>query len=208
MNTKALDGPDFELIRVRTSLIELVKSFFAKKPDGELIASWRGALSAMSTPGAPPPLVRAASELLQLLHTSELKDLRDEFYELFTDPFSKNHVITNVCYYLDGKNFGASFIRLKEILQDAALEKDSKASGSEDELPIVLDAYQQLIEFERKQNGLERGRELQSRLLKEILYPFSRSFKETLGANSRARFYRLAASLMEEVLNLETSLFP
>ena len=203
-----MDAPDFELIRIRTSLMELLKSFFSREPDGELIATWRGALPVLSSGGSSPSGLSAiAQRLISILESKDLQGLQDEYYELFVDPFGKHHVITNVCYYLDGRNFGESFVRLKEILTDGKLAKAHEAHGSEDELVVVLDAYQQFIEGERNRGALRHARMLERQLLSEILVPFSHLFEDVLLANPYAEFYAQCACLMRQVFEMEKILF-
>lgn len=199
--------PDFELIRTRLSLLELLKSFFAREPDGELIASWRGALPILRDESGIPGLAAHALDLILLLQELDLNAIKEEFHELFIDPFSESYVNTNTCYYIDGSNFGESFLRLREIMARAMIEKGPDAVGSEDELPIVLDTYQQLIECEKKTPEPDKIKELQKALLKEILQPFSIAFSRSLAENTRARFYESCAHLLREGLILEEMLF-
>ena len=206
---KEENHPDYQLIRIRSALMELLKSFFAQEPDAELLASWRGAASALKDQDSNPGFKSAAERLSSILSQSSLKEIQAEHYELFTDPFSPSHVHTNVCWYLDGRNFGPSFAVYKAILKDAGLEKGPEAQGSEDEISIVLDAYQQLIDAERRGNGNgeESARQLQARLLHKILLPFSEKFASVLEQNEKARLYRACAGLLHECMILEKALF-
>jgi TorA maturation chaperone TorD len=200
--------PDYQLIRIRSALLELLKSFFAVEPDPELLASWRGAAAALKEQETGPGLKATAEELSAILSGASLKEIQDEHYRLFVDPFSPDHVHTNVCWYIDGRNFGPSFAAYKKILQEAGIEKGPEAQGSEDEIAIVLDAYQQLIEAERGKGGdLEQARNLQSMLLSEILIPFTERFRKHMAENGTARLYRACADLLYHCLNLERALF-
>ncbi len=208
-NSHQAPGPDYRLIRIRSALLELLKSFFAMEPDPELLASWRGAAAALKEQETGPGLKATAEELSAILSGASLKEIQDEHYRLFVDPFSPDHVHTNVCWYIDGRNFGPSFAAYKKILQEAGIEKGPEAQGSEDEIAIVLDAYQQLIEAERKggTKDLEQARNLQAMLLSQILLPFTERFRKHLAENGAARFYRTCAELLYHCLGLERALF-
>ncbi len=206
-NNNAADAPDYQLIRIRAAVLELLKSFFLKEPDGEMLASWRGALTAMKEQDLEPGLSRAVGNLDQMLHKMDLAAIRDEYYELFVNPYSDDRVPTNACYHMDGKMFGESFVRLKEILAEAAIEKSKDAKGAEDEIPVLLDAYQALILREKRQDEIGSARHAQGLLLNEILLPFSERFASALAGNPRAIFYHGCADFMVHCLGLERALF-
>ena len=95
---------DKDLILVRLRFIDLMKSFFISQPDAERLSRWRGTFAALVKDQVTPEIDSSARELNKQLTSKKLEDLQDEYYALFTDPFSENHINMMASHYIDGRN--------------------------------------------------------------------------------------------------------
>ncbi|MBW1635140.1 MAG: molecular chaperone TorD family protein [Deltaproteobacteria bacterium] len=195
-----------DLLRVRLRFLDLSKSFFFGEPDAEKISRWRGTFSALVQEQVSPRFDRVVKELSDALSVKSLKELQDEYYSLFVDPFDGDPVNTNASFYLDGRSFGQSLVEIRGLLNDAGLQKDESVTDPEDSLVVMLDSFASLVEEEKK-NGGEAVKQLQARLLTEFLDPFSVKFCEALEENKEADFFAICGRFLNEYLDLERSLF-
>ncbi len=194
-----------DLFRVRLRFLDLCKSFFLGKPDGEKISRWRGTFSALALEPVSPVFDRVVKELSDALNVKSLKELQDEFYSLFVDPFDGDPVNTNASFYFDGRSFGQSLVSIRDLLNDAGIQKVDSVTEPEDSLVIMLDSFASLVE-EEKTNGGEAVKGLQSRLLTEFLRPFSEKFCESLEKNQSAEFFAICGRFLNEYLDMERGL--
>lgn len=194
-----------DLLRVRLRFLDLSKSFFLGEPDAEKISRWRGTFSALVQEQVSPGFDRVVKELSDALSVKSLKELQDEYYNLFVDPFDGAPVNTNASFYFDGRSFGQSLVEIRGLLNDAGLQKDESVTDPEDSLVVMLDSFASLVE-EEKINGGETVKQLQGRLLTEFLDPFSEKFCQALEVNQNADFFRLCGRFLNEYLDLERGL--
>jgi len=194
-----------DLFRVRLRFLDLSKSFFQGEPDAEKISRWRGTFSALIQEQISPGFDRVVKELSNALSVKSLKELQDEFYTLFVNPFDGDLVNTGASFYLDGRNFGQSLVEIRGLLADAGLQKSESVIDPEDSLIVMLDSFASLIE-EEKANGGEAIRQLQGRLFTEFLQPFSEKFYKALEENQEADFFSLCGRFLNEYLDLERGL--
>jgi len=194
-----------DLLRVRLRFLDLSKSFFLGEPDAEKISRWRGTFSALVQEQVSPGFDRVVKELSDALSVKSLKELQDEYYNLFVDPFDGAPVNTNASFYFDGRSFGQSLVEIRGLLNDAGLQKDESVTDPEDSLVVMLDSFVSLVE-EEKINGGETVKQLQGRLLTEFLDPFSKNFCQALEGNQNADFFRLCGRFLNEYLDLERGL--
>jgi len=199
------DSNNREIFRVRLLFVDLLKSFYQSEPDSERMSRWRGTFSALAKEQVSPLFDSAVMELHGQLNEMSLTDIQREYYELFTNPFSKSQVNTLASYYLDGRSFGESLVELRSLLAEAKLEREEGVVDSEDSLPMLLDIFARLIE-EEKNTDSDTIRQLQGRLLRDYLEPFSKQFSEAVNGAEVAKFYRSCCRLLCGYLDLEKSL--
>ena len=144
---------DKELIRTRLRFLDVIKSFFMDEPDAERLSRWRGFIAALSDEPVNPLMDAAVKELGRLLSEISLEDIRDEYYELFINPFSSDMVQTNLSHYLDGQAFGQTLVNFRGFMMEAGLVKNEDIDDTEDSLVFMLDILRALIEEEK--NDLE-----------------------------------------------------
>ena len=195
-----------DLLRIRLRFVDLSKSFFLGEPDAEKISRWRGTFSALGQKQVSPGFDRTVKELSDALNLSNLKDLQDEYYSLFIDPFDGTPVNTCASYYFDGRNFGQSLVDIRGLMSEAGLQKDESVTEPEDSLVVVLDSFASLLE-EEKPAGSESGKQLQGRLFSEFLYPLSYKVLEALEENKKAQFFAVCGRFLTEYLELERGFF-
>jgi len=199
------DASEREVLRTRLRFVDLIKSFFQTEPDAEKMSRWRGIFSALSKEQVNPVFDAAVRDICRRLGEGTLAEIRNEYYQLFTDPFSDNQVNIMASYYLDGRSFGRTLVSLRSFLAEAGLAREEGVADSEDSLPVLLDILASLIE-EEKTSGGEEARRLQSRLLSEYLEPFAEKFAAAVEAAHAARFYRPCCRLLCGYLDLEKEL--
>ncbi|MCF6188768.1 MAG: molecular chaperone TorD family protein [Desulfobulbaceae bacterium] len=197
---------DRDLILVRLRFLDLLKSFFVEEPDAERMSRWRGIFAALTKERINRQLDDAIEKLAESLNKKDLQDLRDEYYALFTDPYSRQLLPLNAAYYLDGKSFGPSLVDYRELLKQARLIKDRSITEPEDSLPLMLDTLIALIE-EEKQGGGEQTRELQTQLVEHFLIPTTVKLLTAVENNSKADFYCSCIEFLKAYLDLEKGLF-
>ncbi len=189
-----------QLIRIRLRLLDLLKSFFADEPDAERMSRWRGIFAALSESRIQPELDAGVRQLQHLLEDRKLEDLKEEYYALFVDPYNEQPVELSASHYLDGKSFGPSLVRYRQLFKDARLVKEIDVTEPEDHLVLMLDALATLIEEEAEH---EEAKKQQAVLITDFLQPTARAMKEQLAANTQADFYLSCAVFLNGYLDLE-----
>lgn len=194
-----------DLFRVRLRFLDLSKSFFQGEPDAEKISRWRGTFSSLIQEQVSPGFDRTVRELSDKLSSKSLKELKEEYYNLFIDPFDGTPVNTCASFYFDGRSFGQSLVEIRDLFHEAGLQKGESVVEPEDSLVVMLDCFASLVE-EEKINGGDNVKQLQSRLFTEFLYPFSNKFSEALANNAAADFFAVCSRFLHEYLELERGL--
>lgn len=194
---------DKDLILVRLRFIDLMKSFFISQPDAERLSRWRGTFAALIKDQVSPEIDSAARELNDQLTSKKLEDLQDEYYALFTDPFSENHLNMMASHYIDGRNYGNTLIDLRQFLHESAIQVDNSLNDSEDSLLVMLDILATLVEQEK--NG-ENTSFKQSDLVNNFLLPVIDHLSKSAAENQSAHFFDGCIRFCKGYLNLEKSL--
>jgi len=197
---------DRDLLLVRLRFLDLLKSFFVDEPDAERMSRWRGIFAALAKERINRQLDDVIEKLAENLNKKDLQDLKDEYYTLFTDPYSRQLLPLNAAYYLDGKSFGPSLVDYRELLKEARLIKDRSITDPEDSLPLMLDTLIALIE-EEKQGAGEQTKDLQKQLLEQFLIPTTAKLFTAVNNNSEADFYCSCIEFLKAYLDLEEGLF-
>ncbi len=196
---------DKELVRIRLRFIDLIKSFFIEEPDAEKMGRWRGTFSALTREQVTPKFDNAVKEVAQLLAQKNLKDLQQEYYKLFTDPFDGYQIDTTASYYLDGRAYSQSLVEIRGLMDEAGVQKDAKVTDPEDSLVVMLDTFASLLELEQGENS-DTAKSVQAKLLEKYLEPFTEKFEAVLRDNKDADFYHLCSRILSGYLDLEKGL--
>lgn len=194
---------DKDLILVRLRFIDLMKSFFVNQPDAERLSRWRGTFAALIKDQVSPEIDTAARDLNSQLTSKKLEDLQDEYYALFTDPFSENHLNMMASHYIDGRNYGNTLIAFRQFLHDISINVDNSLGDSEDSLPVMLDVLITLVEQEK--NGDDTSLK-QSELVNNFLLPCIDHLSKSAEENQSAHFFDGCMRFCKGYLHLEKSL--
>ena len=192
-----------EVFRGRLRLVDLIKSFFQTEPDAEKMSRWRGTFSALVKEKVNPLFDTAVRDIHRMLNSMSLAEIQNEYYELFTNPFSQAQVNTMASWYLDGRSFGETLVALRSFLNEAGIVLVEGVVDSEDSLPVLLDILGSLIE--REKNG-DEVRELQGRLLSIWLQPLAQELTAAVKRIDTALFYQACCLLLCGYLELEKGL--
>ncbi len=198
------DLTDRDLCRIRLRFLDLLKSFFQDEPDADRLSRWRGIFAALAKESIGHTLDKAIRDLGETLANKSLQEIKDEHYSLFVDPYSKKLLPLNAAYYLDGKSFGPSLAKFREILKQAHIIKEDNITDPEDSLPIMLDALVTLINEEKQ--GDTEAQQLQGQLLQQFLIPTSAAIGERINTNQDAEFYQKCFIFLGAYLELEYGL--
>jgi TorA maturation chaperone TorD len=192
---------DRDLTLVRLRFIDLLKSFFQHEPDAEMMSRWRGIFAALVKERINPELDAAVQGINTILATGNLQNIQNEYYALFTDPYSKHLLPLNASYYLDGNSFGPSLVSYRELLKTAQLVKHEGISEPEDSLVLMLDALASLID-EKKQDDTQ-PQNLQEELVLHFLIPTAEKLAAAVKNNPEADFYQYCIGFLCGYLELE-----
>ena len=194
-----------ELNRVRLRFLDLGKSFFTTEPDAEIMGRWRGIVTALGQESISPSMDQSVRLLAQMLAEMNLDQIREEYYTLFTDPFSDYQVDMAASCYIDGRRYGQTLVEFREFLKQADIGKFLDITESEDSLVIMLDVMVTLIEENEKQ--ARENKALQEMLLHTFLLPMTTLLNTRLHENPVARFYAGCSDFLAAYLDLEKALF-
>ncbi len=199
-----MDAANKELFRVRLRFIDLIKSFFIAEPDAENMSRWRGIFTSLDGEQINPIFDTAVSECKEILAKKSLKELQEEYYDLFEDPFSENLIPTTASFYIDGRTHAQTLADFRGFLMVAGLEKDEAVIETEDSIVVMLDTLARLIEDEEE--GGEYSRVSQTTLISEFLELLADNVYKRLEADERASFYASCGKFLKGYLDLERGL--
>ena len=194
-----------DITRVRLRFIDLVKSFFIEEPDAEKLSRWRGIFSALSAEQINPLLDGAVLQIMELLDSRSLKDIQDEFYALFSDPFGQDGISLYASFYADGKSHGQTLADFRGFLASAGVQKADSVRDAEDTLPVMIDCLASLIELEKEDEKKAKG--LQDVLVSDYLGPLVQRLERALQDNEKAVFYQAFGHFMLGYTELDQALF-
>jgi TorA maturation chaperone TorD len=203
--SKQTELTDRDLSRIRLRFLDLLKSFFQDEPDAELLSRWRGIFAALEGQPITRNLDATTHDLAELLANMTLQDIKKEHYSLFVDPYSKQLLPLTAAYYIDGKSFGPSLARYRDILKEGQVIKEQEVTDPEDSLPIMLDVLIALVQEEKQ--GESKTKHLQDQLLQEFLIPTVKAIAKDIGKNADILFYIKCVAFLEAYLELEEGLF-
>lgn len=198
------DLTDTELNRVRRRFIDLIKSFYVEEPDAERLSRWRGIVTALTRESINPQMDSGVRELDRMLTEMKLDVIKDEYYELFVNPYSDHLAHTTLSFFVDGHDFGQSLINFRSFLMEADLVKKDNVHECEDSAVFMLDVLDALIEEEKIDPESSRAR--QNELLTEYLDPFTVHFSQEMQQNEKAHFYKACSLFFAGYIDLEKGL--
>ena len=184
---------DKELIRTRLRFIDIIKSFFISPPDSERFSRWRGTFAALSRESITKEMDSPTGVLASLISSKKLEDFADEYYALFTDPFSETPLNLTASHHLDGRNQGESLIAVRQLIHDADIGVDPAVKLPEDSLPVMMDILATLIEQEA--GGIDT-RPFQEKTHKRS----ASSIDKSHGQRGRRQFNRRILPCVPEIL--------
>jgi TorA maturation chaperone TorD len=196
---------DRELVRVRLRFIDLIKSFFAAEPDAEKMGRWRGTFKALTGEQISTRFDQAAREMAFQLGRKGLRELQQEYYTLFVDPFEGSQQDTTASYYLNGRAYDRTLVEIRALMKEAGISKVADVADPEDSLVVMLDFLASLLELEEAE-GAGNVRAMQTKLLTEYLEPFAVKFEAALKDNEDADFYYQCSRVLGGYLDLEKGL--
>jgi len=199
------DREEKDIRKVRLRILDIVKSFFTGQPDAEKLSRWRGTFSALTKERVNPVFDQSVRDIHSCLEKRTLVELQDEYYDLFTDPFTNKQLSTTASFYLDGRSYGQTLVELRGLLAELGIEKKEDVIETEDSLVVMLDVLASLID-ETEALDKEQNQKLQRELLKKYLLPLSENLKRACGENEAANFYKACSDFFCGYLELEKGL--
>ncbi len=178
----------------RAFLYRLAKSFFVPEPDEERLRVFREVLAKLPAVDFEP-FDRAVENLREALSRTSAKEMEEEFFRLFLDPFAEDRVALEASAYLDGKPFGPSLARLRGFLAKEGLAKGEEVKEPEDHLVLLLDFMEALIGDGK---DLISQRELFYNYLRPCVAGVAKSLRE-----KEAGLFQAVADFLEGLLALE-----
>lgn len=191
-----------EINGVRSFFYELIKMSFYKEPDENYLNIIEEFIRNIDSKTYREneyfseklsQMVDIFSFTISNLSTDEIKD---EYNELFINPFSNNLINTNASYYIDKKNFGDTLIKIREFLKRNDLEKSANLKEPEDSITFLADLMLYLI------NSKDTS-EKQIELFENFIDPLFLNIESVLKTNEKANFYKCIGYLIDFFLTLE-----
>ena len=188
-----------EIKAARVLLYRFFKSFFLPQMEPEYLESGKKLISHLG-PIDFEPFDQALVPLQDSLDPLSPEEAEKEAHFLFLDPFQGAHIPLEASHYLDGKAFGPSLARLRELLWRCRLAKDPEVREPEDHLALLMDFMESLIQE-------EKDLIFQRELFYNYLKPCAKGVIEGILAHeSKLLFYPSLARFLEGFLALEEKL--
>ncbi|RLB70953.1 MAG: hypothetical protein DRH04_02715 [Deltaproteobacteria bacterium] len=199
-----MNQENIAISQVRGFMYELSKSFFLEEPDQEKIDRWREIIAPLATEAPSITLAEAARQLSLALTELDVAAIKDEYYDLFVNPFSHRLINWTASYYVNGRNFGLKLVKIRQLMAEQGLVKEEEFKEPEDSLPVLLDLMIRLIEMESE---LKDSMTAQQQLLHKFLLPLATHISQRLQTDGEARLYPLCSRFLETWLQLDESYF-
>jgi TorA maturation chaperone TorD len=184
-----------QISKARAFLYRLLRSFFIEQSERLPFDFWKESLRSLSTEPVNMDFDSAVSEMLSCLG-GRLDEIEKEHYRLFVDPFSDDLIPLTVSAYLEGRNYSQTLVRVRQCLQDAALEAQQDAGVPEDYIPLLFEAMELLIQEDAETLNAQKE------ICSQFLFPVIPLFSEKLKTRGRV-FYPAVARFLEAFFRLE-----
>ncbi len=186
-----------EVSRARALLYDFLSLFFLPDFDDEKYRTAKEVIENIPSTGIED--FDAAKEALAAsLRKKEAAEIREEFETLFITPFEGAQIPLEASYYLEGKIYGPSLSKLRELLLEIGLVKQSDVSEPEDHLGLLLAFMAEAI----RKKGLSRQRKLFYNFLRPCALEVAGKIE-----GERAPFYRLVGGMLKAFLRIEEHFF-
>ncbi len=140
---------------------------------------------------------KASKALKEALCRQKPSEIREEFEKFFIVPFEGEQIPLEASYYLDGKIFGPSLVKLRQLLERLGLAKVEEIPEPEDHLGVLL----ALMAESARQKSLIEQRELFYNFLRPCVYGVSKRL------GKKNSFYKTVVKMLEAFLELEARFF-
>ncbi|MGA1846655.1 TorD/DmsD family molecular chaperone [Deferribacter abyssi] len=195
-----------EIDNTRVFLYDLLKSFFANEPDEKIYSEWFAIFDKLKKDNLEisEQYESMLSYFLEVFKNYNLDKLKNEYYELFVNPFNDNLINLNASYYLDGKNFGETLVSLRGFIWDKGIAKDDTLKEPEDSVVFMSDVMIYMIK-NMKNDEAKYGYNVQKDYFDTFLEPFFDKFSKALKSHETAYFYACCGMYLDFLTNLEKS---
>ncbi|KAA0258113.1 hypothetical protein FHQ18_06865 [Deferribacter autotrophicus] len=195
-----------EIDDTRVFLYDLLKSFFVDEPNEKIYSEWIAIFDKFKRDNLEinDHYEKMLSYFLEVFQNYNLDKLKNEYYELFVNPFNDNLINLNASYYLDGKNFGETLVKLRGFIWDKGLEKDENLKEPEDSIIFMSDVMIYLIK-NMEDDKVKYGYNIQKDYFETFLEPFFDLFSKALKNHESAYFYACCGMYLDFLTNLEKS---
>ncbi|MEC9492625.1 TorD/DmsD family molecular chaperone [Flexistipes sp.] len=181
---------------MRNGVYNLIKSFFWEPPKEEDIKAWRAFVANLNEDSINREFDKTVSFMKEALDNSDLESIKNEYYELFENPFGEGLSNLNASFLLEGKNFGEPLVEIRDFLEDLKVVKDTDYKDTEDSVLFMIDLMLYLID-----SG--DCADVQQNFLKKFLYPSFERLAEILKTNEKAYFYATAGLFSRDYLEMD-----
>lgn len=195
-----------EVTKVRLRIVDLIKSFYVSQPDAEKLSRWRGTFNALAKENVGDAFDSQVAAIRNCLQRKSLEELQEEYYKLFTDPFTDKGLQTSASFYLSGRSHGKTLVDIRSLLMEAGIERNEDTIDTEDSLVVMLDIYARLIEEETLADTGGDVQSYQEQLLRRFMLPFADSLLKSAQENTFADFYTLCCQFFCCYLQMEKEL--
>ena len=187
--------------QVRQFFYELGKSFFVAEPDAAKVTGWRQVCRSLAGEIPDPAVAGTVRRLAELLDRLEPRQIQDEYYDLFVNPFSVRRVNWTASYYLDGHHFGRRLVEVRQLMEASGYVKEEEYKEPEDSLPVLLDLMVRMIETENAEDG--EAAATQEHLRREFLEPVVAGVHQFLQQVEGVNFYPACTDFLQSWLRME-----
>jgi len=181
---------------MRKGVYNLIKSFFWESPKKQDIEAWRAFVANLSDDSINREFDKTIAFMKEALDNSDVESIKNEYYELFENPFGEGLSNLNASFLLEGKNFGESLVEIRDFLDDLKVVKDEDYKDTEDSILFMIDLMLYLID---SGNCVD----IQQDFLKKFLTPSFERLAEILQTNEKAYFYATVGLFSKDYLDMD-----
>ncbi len=181
---------------MRKGVYNLIKSFFWESPKKENIEAWRAFVANLYNDSINREFDKTIAFMKEALDNSDVESIRNEYYELFENPFGEGLSNLNASFLLEGKNFGESLVEIRDFLEDLKVVKDTDYKDTEDSILFMIDLMLYLID-----SG--NCADIQQNFMKRFLIPSFERLAEILQTNEKAYFYAAVGLFSRDYLYMD-----
>ncbi len=193
---------EHEIRQMRILMYDLTKSFFAEAPDDKICQRWHMLFSAMAQARQVPEIASASEKIVETLDKLGCEGVRQEYNTLFIDPYSGSHLNRTASWYADGKSLGPALAGVRQLMQDAGVERVHEYREPEDSMEVLLDTMILLLD-DAARKGEEHGLEFRQRLFLDFIMPLAEAMIQRMEKMDDFPFYRACAGYLKGWLLLE-----